>query len=146
MHAADIQEGADCYYAAGDPWRAVCPVKATVVSTDRVRITSTRTGAAYITGWTADPAGNAIVVDLHRGGWLERKAVPVRHLRGPWLATLAATGRTEAGVRARRQHMLDLARNVTAGGLLRLAANDPGVDDDTFALLAPAVDGRSHRH
>lgn len=54
------------------------------------------------------------------------------------------------GLVARQQRADAIARMaakrgpVTGADVLRLAADDPALDDDTFTTLAPAMDGRPH--
>ncbi|MGI5247538.1 hypothetical protein [Dactylosporangium sp. CA-139066] len=138
-----IQPGAALYYAAGDPWRVVPPKRATVIDAGPYRIVRRRQGAFYVVSWHRDDAGTAVLV--HVGGEPGPRAVPARDLRGLWLETLAATGRTIAGVKAHEAAVSELAtsgRPITGDGLLQLAARDDGLGDDTFAILAQAVEDR----
>mgnify|MGYP001346135595 CR=1 FL=1 len=142
MRKADIKPGFDLYWAPGrgSSWRYVPPTRATVVTGERVQITRRRCGAFYIESVRPDPDGNAVVVDLHHPSRIERRAVPIRELRGLWRETLAATGRTEAGVKALDALIAEMAATpatrLTDMHLLRVAARDEGVDDDTFGVLA----------
>lgn len=147
MRKSEITPGAECYYAParGAEWRIVSPVKAVVVDAAPVRIVRRAQGPFVFVSHTPDPAGNAVVVDLHEGGRVRREAVPVRHLRGLWKATLAKTGRTEAGVKALDAWVHEVAtsgREVTGADLVGLAARDEGVSDDVFGVLSQAADGR----
>lgn len=137
MRRADIVTGAEVYYAAGDQWRVVPPKKATVVDPGPYRIDRATQGPFTFVSHTRDDSGNAVLVRVD--GENTDRAVPRRDLRGPWLETLAATGRTVAGVKARGALLSEIAgsgRDVTGDDLLRLAACDEGVSDDTFGMLA----------
>lgn len=140
-----IVAGAELYHAAGDPWRVVPPKRAVVVDPGPYRIVRQRCGAFYAVSWQPDPAGNAVLVDLDEPRGVERTAVPARELRGLWRETLAATGRTVAGVKAHQALLSELAGNgrpLTAGDLLQLAARDEGLGDDVLGTLVEAVDDR----
>lgn len=145
MRRTDIQPGADVYYAPGDLWRVVPPQRATVVDPGPYRIVRRRQGAFYLVSWHRDDTGTAVLVDLDEGFRVRRVAVPRRELRGLWLETLAATGRTVAGVKAHGALLSAIAgsgRDVTVGDMLRLAARDEGLGDDAFAALAEVVNDR----
>lgn len=138
MRKADIIAGAECYYINhnGGDWRIFPPQKATIVDTQPVQI-------GHYGGWRPHPDGTGIVVDLHELRGVRRTAVYRRHLRGLWTETLAATGRTEAGVLAHNEGLKAISRGDVdlVDGLLQLAARDP-MDDGTFTALAQALDGR----
>lgn len=142
MRMKDIRPGVDLYWARGrgSDWRIVSPVRATVVTGEPVTIIRERCGAIYLVREVPDPDGNAVVVDLHHPTRVERRAVPVRELRGPWLETLAKTGRTVAGVKARDALVAEIvntpATRLTDRHLLELAARDEGLPDDAFTVLA----------
>jgi hypothetical protein len=143
MRSSLIVTGADLYYAPGDLWRVVPPKRATVIDPGPFRIVRQRQGAFYLVSWHRDDAGTAVLVDLDEGYQVRRCAVPRRELRGLWLETLAATGRTVAGVKAHGallSAIADSGRDVTTGDLLRLAASDEGLPDGAFAVLAEVVD------
>lgn len=140
-----IVAGAELYHAAGDPWRVVPPKRAVVVDPGPYRIVRQRCGAFYAVSWQPDPAGNAVLVDLDEPRGVERTAVPARELRGLWRETLAATGRTVAGVKAHQALISELASRpgpISVSDVLRVAASDEGLGDDTFTTLAEAVDDR----
>lgn len=144
MRTTDIQPGVACYYAPGANWRTADPAKAVIVDATPRRIVRQRWGAFTAVTHRLDPSGRAVLVDLHDSSGI-RRSVPVlrRDLRGLWNEMLNATGRTEAGVLARTEAVREMARTgVTADRLLRMASVDPGVDDETFAVLARAADGR----
>lgn len=138
MRRTDMQVGAECYYATGEGalWRVLSPKKAVIVSTNPVRV-------GRYGGWQPHPDGTGIVVDLHEISGVRRTAVYRRHLRGLWMETLSATGRTEAGVLAYDEGIKAIARSDADAGeaLLALAARE-SMDDGAFVLLAQAVDGR----
>lgn len=145
MRRSDITAGAEVYYAAGQHWRSLPPTRAIVVTADRYRIVRSQQGAFGTVSYVLDAAGSAVLVDLDEGGTkMRRCAVPARDLRGLWKPTLAATGRTAAGVKARNAALSDLVasgRPVTGDDLLRLAATDEGVSDATFIVLAEHLNG-----
>lgn len=144
MRKAEIIEGADLYYAAGDPWRILTPIRVTVVDARPHRIVRGKAGPVELKEWTPDPAGNAFVVDVHGPTTVRRDCVPSRHLRGLWLPTLAAQGRTVAGVKARQAWVHELTASgheVTAGGLLRVAAADTELPGGVLVALADADQG-----
>jgi hypothetical protein len=144
MRAADIVTGVEVYYAPGPDWKFVPPKKATVVDPGPYRINRVRQGAFYTVQPVRDDAGNAVLVDLDEGFRVRRCAVPRRDLRGLWLETLAATGRTVAGVKAYGALLHEIAgsgRDVTGDDMLRLAAGDEGLPDDTFTTLANHIEG-----
>lgn len=146
MRKTDIRAGVDAYYAPGDPWRVVSPTRATIVGPERYRIVRRRMGAIYLVSHVRDEAGNAVLVDLHESTRVRRDAVRVRELRGLWKETLAATGRTEAGVKAHRARIAALAAGdgpISVGDVLAVAACDEGLDDDVFGVLARIADGEA---
>lgn len=136
-----IQAGADLYLALGEQWRYAPPRKATVVDPGPFRVTVTRQGPFNLTSHERDDAGTAVLVRVD--GEPADRVVFARHLRGLWLETLAATGRTVAGVKAHWALLSEIAsgRDVTGEDLLRLAAGDEGLSDDTFGALARTIDG-----
>jgi len=149
MRRADIQPGAETYYAEGRgaDWRYASPVKAVIVSTDPHRIDRRRQGPFWFVSWCPDPDGNAVLVDLHERGKVSRTAVPARFLRGLWKPTLAKLGRAEADVKALDALISDVAAQpgpLTGSDVLRLAAADPNVDHDTLTVLADAADPKEH--
>ena len=101
-----------------------------------------RQGAFYTEQPVRDDAGTAVLVRVDGENY--DRAVPRRDLRGLWLTTLAATGRTVAGVKAHGALLSEIAeagRDVTGDDLLRLAAGDEGHPDGAFVALRRAVDG-----
>lgn len=142
MRKDQIVAGAEVYVAEGEGklWRVVPPQKATVVDPGPYRIVRQRQGAVYFVSWHRDPAGSAVLVQFD--GEPKPEAVPARHLRGLWLETLAATGRTVAGVKAHDARIAELAASrepLSASDLMRLADRDEGVDSGTFGALARAI-------
>ncbi|MEV5211290.1 hypothetical protein AB0K35_27840 [Micromonospora sp. NPDC053740] len=145
MRKADIQPGAEAYYAEGRgaDWRYAPPTRAVVVTADPYTIARRRQGPFWFVSWHPDPDGTAVLVDLHERGQVRRAAVPARLLRGLWKPTLAALGRAEADVKAYDALLSDIAAQpgaLTGGDLLRLAAADPNVNHDTLTVLADAAD------
>ncbi len=142
MRRGQITEGAELYFAAGPQWRHLPPKKATVVDPGPYRINRIRQGAFYTVQPVRDDAGTAVLVRLD--GESADRAVYRRDLRGPWLETLAATGRTVAGVKAHGAALSEIAgsgRDVTAEDLLRVAACDEGLPDDVFTTIADHIEG-----
>lgn len=147
MRRRDIQPGAEVYYAPGEFWRVHSPIKAVIVDGKAVRIVRSRAGAFTAVSWVPDPSGRALVVDLREASTVRRTAVPVRHLRGLWAEMLAATGRTEAGVLAHEEAIRAIGRSrrpLVDDDLLRLAAPDPGVDDEVFGVLRRVAEEVDH--
>jgi hypothetical protein len=145
MRRQDIQPGADVYYAEGRgaDWRYGSPTRAVVVTAEPHTIVRRRQGPFYLVSWHPDPAGNAVLVDLHESRGVRRTAVPARFLRGLWKPTLAALGRAEADVKAYDALIADIAAKpgeITGADLLRIAASDPGIDHDTLSVLADTID------
>jgi hypothetical protein len=142
MRRTDIVTGAELYLAAGEQWKVVPPKRATVVDPGPYRIHRATQGPFTFVSHTRDDAGTAVLVRVD--GETTDRAVPRRDLRGLWLETLAATGRTLAGVKAHRALLSEIAgsgRDVTGEDLLRLAAGDEGLPDDTFTTLACTIEG-----
>jgi hypothetical protein len=144
---SDIQPGADAYYAEGRgaDWKYRSPTRAVVVTAEPHTIVRRRQGPFHFVSWAPDPAGNAILVDLHEGAKVRRTAVPARCLRGLWKPTLAKLGRAEADVKAYDALIADIAAKpgeITGADLLRIAASDPAVGHDVLTVLADTVDGR----
>jgi len=142
MRRDQITAGAELYFAPGPQWRVVPPKKATVVDPGPYRINRMRQGAFYTVQPVRDDAGTAVLVDLDEGFRVRRCAVPRCDLRGLWLETLAATGRTVAGVKAQQAWVAELGgngRELTGEDLLGLAARDEGLGDDVFTTIAEAV-------
>lgn len=91
MKRNEIKAGMELYYDRSTQWRDARygeGIKAVVVDDKRYRINTSSFGFRNAPH-TEDPKGTAVLVDLHRrwGGdeiRVERKAVPVAHLRGPW--------------------------------------------------------------
>lgn len=135
----DIYEGAELYHVAGrGEWRYHTPSRAVVVDARPIRITTSRQGAFTFQSWQYDDSGDAILVDLHHGTRVEHGTpVRLRELRGPWKATLAKLGRTEAWVKGQWALQAEIAANPNGliDGLLRLAAQS-GMPDDTFRTIA----------
>lgn len=143
MRRSLITAGAEVYHATGrgSEWRVVPPTRAIVVDPGPYRIVRRRQGAIYLVSHVRDDTGNAVLVDLDEGHRVRRCAVPAPELRGLWRETLAATGRTAAGVKADRAAISALAtsgRDITTTDLLPLAARDEALPDDAFAALARA--------
>ncbi|QKW15433.1 hypothetical protein [Verrucosispora sp. NA02020] len=145
MRKVDIQPGADVYYAEGPYWRIRHPTRATIVDPGPYRIVRRRCGPFYLTSWHPDPTGNAVLVTLHERGRDHTRAVYARNLRGLWLDTLKATGRTVADVKALDaliSHIASKPGPLTGADLLRVAAADTHVDHDTLTTLADAAEDR----
>lgn len=145
MRKKDITAGAELYFAEGRgaDWRHTPPTLAVVVTAEPHTIVRRRQGPFWFVSHHADPAGTAVLVDLHEGARVRRTAVPARHLRGLWKPTLAATGRTVAGVKARDAFIAEVAAKpgkLTGADILLVAAHDEAVDHDTLAVLADAAD------
>jgi hypothetical protein len=146
MRKSEIVSGADVYYAEGRgaDWRYSSPTRATIVEARPYRIDRRRQGPFYFVSHTPDPAGNAVLVDLHESRGVRRTAVPARFLRGLWKPTLAKLGKVEADVKAYDALIADIAAQpgeITDRDWLRIAASDPGVDHDGLTVLADTVDG-----
>ena len=146
MRKADMLVGADVYYNDSDDWRGSwsTPTRATIVDVTPRRITRTRCGAVYLVTHSPDPAGNAILVDLHEATGTRRTAVRTRHLRGLWAETLALVGLTEERLAARREGIRRIVAKpgeVSTDDVLGVAANS-GMPDDAFIALAQAAEGR----
>lgn len=144
MRRQDMQPGVEVYYAEGRGagWRYATPTKAVIVTGVPHRIDRTRQGPFHFVSWTADPAGNAVLVDLHERQGVRRTAVPARYLRGLWKPTLAKLGRAEADVKAQHALIADIASRpgpISGADVLRLAAADPTIDHDTLTVLADAA-------
>jgi hypothetical protein len=147
MRKQDIQIGAEAYYAEGRGagWKYGSPTRATIVDARPYRIDRRRQGAFYLVSWHPDPAGNAVLVDLHESRGVRRTAVPARCLRGLWKPTLAALGRAEADVKAYDALISDIAAKpgvITGADLLRIAGSDPDLDHDTLTVLADVADSK----
>lgn len=141
MRSSDIAPGAEVYVAAGPDWQATAPKRATVVDPGPYRIVRLRQGAFYLVSHVRDDTGTAVLVDLDEGHQIRRCAVPARDLRGLWRETLAAAGRTSAGVKAYGAALSEIADGtapITAADILRLAALD--APDGVLGMVADTAD------
>lgn len=139
-----IVAGAELYLAVGEQWRYATPRKATVVDAGPFKVVVTRQGPFNVVSHERDGNGTAVLVRVD--GEPTDRVVYARHLRGLWLETLAATGRTVAGVKAQQARIGELGATRTplsGDDLLRLAACDEGVDDDVFTTIAESLEDRS---
>jgi hypothetical protein len=145
MRKAEITEGAAAYYAEGRgaDWRYGSPTRAVVVTAEPHTIVRRRQGPFYLVSWHPDPAGNAVLVDLHESRGVRRTAVPARCLRGLWKPTLAALGRAEADVKAHDARISELAAKkgeISVADLVAVAAHDEAVNHHALAVLTDTID------
>ncbi len=104
MKRSEIKTGDVLYYDPQRDWETGQwggGSKAVVVDTERYSIERSTWGIRRRVDYSLDPKGNAALVDLHRVAFdgtvqVERKAVPIAHLRGPWESTRAAVEQARA--------------------------------------------------
>lgn len=105
MKRSEIHVGDELYYDSRRDWQTGLwggGTKAVVVDTERYSVSRLSPwGMRTRVDYQQDPKGNAVLVDLHGVDVhgtpkVERKAVPIAHLHGPWESTHATVEQARA--------------------------------------------------
>lgn len=133
MKRSELKAGGEYYYDRHQDWAEAkygTGSKAVVVDDQRYAVRESTWGHRSSERWYPNPKGTAVLVDLY---WLdhngkekvERTAVPVAHLRGPWEQTQAAVDARVKALREREQAAVGRRQDgrKRAAGLVALAAS-----------------------